>query len=167
MRCTDCGFTVSMDEYYDISAVNGTLPFANIDAWYKWQRHALALSLSDDSFILSTKVCLRRINTQKLSRNYSLIPCGEGILTLTKNGLTYSGTHDGNAAEIFFHPNQVYSLSMSLDYDLDLYYDGVYYNFKLLENEKQVAKWMLAAEEIHNLYDPEWRRVSDEVYHEE
>ena len=54
---------------------------------------------------------------------------------------------------------------MSLDYDLDLYYDGTYYNFKLLENEKQVAKWMLAAEEIHNLYDPAWRSVSNEVYH--
>ncbi len=167
MRCTDCGFTVSMDEYYDITAVSGTLPFANIDAWYKWQRHTLAQSLSDDSFILSAKVCLRRINTQKLSSNYSLIPCGEGILTLTKNGLTYIGTRDGESTEILFHPKQVYSLSMSLDYDLDLYYDGAYYNFKLLENEKQVAKWMLAAEEIHNLYDPEWRRVSEEVYHEE
>ncbi len=166
MRCTDCGFTISMDEYYDIAAVSGTLPFANIDEWYKWQRHTLAQSLSDDSFILSTKVCLRKINTQKLTSNYSLMPCGEGILTLTKNGLTYSGTREGENTEIRFHPKQVYSLTMSLDYDLDLYYDGAYYNFKLLENEKQVAKWMLAAEEIHNLYDAEWCRVSNEVYHE-
>jgi hypothetical protein len=53
---------------------------------------------------------------------------------------------------------------MSLQYDLDLYYKSSYYNFKLLENEKQVAKWMVAAEEIHNLYDPTWKKVSDEVY---
>ena len=167
MRCTDCGFTISMDEYYDIAAVQGELPFANIDVWYKWQRKVLSQEVKDDSFVMSTKVCLRKINTQKLSSNYSLMPIGEGVLTLTNRGLTYSGTQNNAPAELFFQPKQVYSLSMSLDYDLDLYYDGAYYNFKLLENEKQVAKWMLAAEEIHNLYDPEWCRVSHEVYHEE
>ena len=66
-----------------------------------------------------------------------------------------------------FDPKLVFSLTMSLAYDLDLYYNGEYMNFKLLENEKQVTKWMLCAEEIHNLYDPVWKSVSDEVYNEE
>ena len=25
-------------------------------------------------------------------------------------------------------------------------------------------KWMIASEEIHNLHDPAWKKVSDEVY---
>jgi hypothetical protein len=54
---------------------------------------------------------------------------------------------------------------MSLNHDLDLYYKGKYYNFKFLENEKHVAKWMISAEEIHNLYDTAWKEVSDEVYY--
>ncbi len=65
---------------------------------------------------------------------------------------------------MFFDPKQVYSLTMSLNYDLDLYYKNEYFNFKLLQDEKQVAKWMISAEEIHNLYDSTWKEVSDEVY---
>lgn len=167
MRCTQCGFAVSMDEYYDIASVKGTFPFANTDAWYKWQRKVLAQEVLDDSFTMTTKVRIGRINTQKLSSNYSLVYDGEGTLTLTNQGLTYFGTQNGEQVELFFHAKQVYSLSMSLQYDLDLYYNGVYYNFKLLENERQIAKWMLAAEEIHNLHDPNWRKVSNEVYNEE
>ncbi len=167
MRCGGCGFTVSMDEYYDLAAVEGTLPFANTDAWYKWQRKILSQEVTDDGFMMETKVAIGRINTQKLTKGHSLQYYGEGTLTLTNKGLTYRGTRDGELVELFFHAKQVFSLTMSLQYDLDLYYDGTYYNFKLLENEKQVAKWMLAAEEIHNLHDPVWRRASDEVYHEE
>ena len=53
---------------------------------------------------------------------------------------------------------------MSLIYKMDLYYKNEYYSFKLKENKKLMTKWMLAAEEIHNLYDHAWKRVSDEVY---
>lgn len=166
MRCHSCGFTVAMDEYYDIAAVEGTLPFANTDAWYKWQRKVLSQEVADDSFVMETKVAIGRINTQKLTKGHSLQYYGEGTLTLTNKGLTYQGTRDGEQVEMFFQAKQVFSLTMSLQYDLDLYYDGTYYNFKLLENEKMVTKWMLAAEEIHNLHDPVWRKVSDEVYHE-
>ena len=167
MRCQACGFTVTMDDYYDIAPVEMALPFANIDAWYKWQRAVLSQQVADDGFVMETKVALGRINTQKLTKGHSLQYYGEGTLTLTNKGLTYRGTRDGEQTEIFFQAKQVFSLTMSLQYDLDLYYDGTYYNFKLLENEKQVAKWMLAAEEIHNLHDPVWRKASDEVYHEE
>ena len=89
---------------------------------------------------------------------------GEGTLTLTGNGLTYRGTCDGEEREIVMHPKQVYSLSISLAYELDLYYDCKYYNFKLLDNPKHMTKWMLAAEEIHNLHDPAWQKASKEVY---
>ncbi len=165
MRCTECGFTISMDEYYDITAVKGVLPFSNIDQWYKWQRKVLAQDVLDDAFVMTSKVSIGKINTEKLTSNYSLVYYGEGTLTLTNKGLTYCGTQNGESVELFFNAKQVYSLTMSLQYDMDLYYNGTYHNFKLLENEKQVAKWMLAAEEIHNLHDPIWCKVSNEVYH--
>ncbi len=165
MRCNHCGFAVSMDDYYDIAPVQGNLPFENTDVWYKWQRSVLSEEVKDDNFVMSTKVKIGRINTQKLSKNSSVLYYGEGTLTLTNKGLTYTGTRDGEQVEIFFRALQVFSLSISLDYNLDLYYDGEYFNFKLLENEKQVTKWMLAAEEIHNLYDSAWCNASNEVYY--
>jgi hypothetical protein len=153
-----------MDEYYDISGVNGVLPFKNIDEWFKWQRRIIAKEVQSDDFCLSTRVKIGKINVKKLDNNYSLLSHGEGVLTLTNKGLTYVGIYDGEEVNMFFEPKQVYSLTMSLNYDLDLYYKNEYFNFKLLQDEKKVAKWMISAEEIHNLYDPIWKKVSEEVY---
>ena len=165
MRCNHCDFAVSMDEYYDLASVKGDLPFSDIDRWYKWQRGIVAKQVQDDTFSMSAKVKIGRINTRKLTSNYSLQYYGEGLLTLNNQGLRYCGTRDGEEVDVFFQAKQVFSLTMSLQHDFDLYYDGVYYNFKLLEKEKEMAKWMLAAEEIHNLHDPVWRTASAEVYH--
>ena len=164
MRCNHCQFTIKMDEYYDITAVNGVLPFQNVDEWYKWQRKIAQSEIISDDFKMSTRVQIGNVNVEKLDGGYSILPHGEGILTLTNKGLTYEGNYDGEEVQLFFEAKHVFSLTMSLLYDLDLYYKGSYYNFKLLENEKQVAKWMISAEEIHNLYDPTWKKVSDEVY---
>lgn len=164
MTCSNCNFAIKMDEYYQISSVNGVLPFKNIDEWYKWQRKLVAKEVLSDDFKLSTMVKIGNINVKKLDNNYSILFHGEGVLTLTNKGLTYIGTYDGESVNMFFEPECVYSLTMSLQCDLDLYYKNNYYNFKLLKNEKQVAKWMLSAEEIHNLYDANWKMVSEEVY---
>lgn len=164
MTCSCCSFSVKMDEYYNISSVNGNLPFNNIDEWYKWQRNVISKKIVSDTFKLSTKVRISTINVKKLDNNYSLLSHGEGVLTLTNKGLTYVGLYDGEEVNMFFDPKQVYSLTMSLKHDLDLYYKNDYFNFKLLQDEKQVAKWMISAEEIHNLYDPNWKKVSSEVY---
>ncbi len=164
MQCSNCQFTVKMDEYYDIVGVNGVLPFENVDEWYKWQRKVLHKEIKSDDFKLTNRVQIGNINVQKLDNNYSILPHGEGILTLTNKGLTYEGSYDGEEVKLFFEPEHVFSLSMSLQHDLDLYYKNSYFNFKFLENGKHVAKWMISAEEIHNLYDPIWKKVSDEVY---
>ncbi|MBR5192274.1 MAG: 1-acyl-sn-glycerol-3-phosphate acyltransferase [Clostridia bacterium] len=164
MTCGKCNFAIKMDEYYDIRSVNGNLPFSNIDEWYKWQRKVIAKEILSEDFKLSSLVKVGKINVKKLDNNYSLLYHGEGKLTLTNKGLTYEGTFEGETKKLFFEPEQVYSLTMSLQYDLDLYYKSEYFNFKLLEDEKKVAKWMIAAEEIHNLHDTTWKKVSDEVY---
>jgi 1-acyl-sn-glycerol-3-phosphate acyltransferase/DNA-directed RNA polymerase subunit RPC12/RpoP len=166
MRCTECGFAIRMDEYYRISSVSGELPFRDIDQWYQWQRKQVAQEILQEDFSLTAPVKIGRVDTKRLNSNYSLEYYGQGTLTLTKEGLTYRGTCDGEEREIVMHPKQVYSLSISLAYELDLYYDCKYYNFKLLDNQKHMTKWMLAAEEIHNLHDPVWQKASKEVYDE-
>lgn len=164
MVCSNCQFTVKMDEYYDIKGVSNTLPFENIDKWYKWQRKFVAKEVLSDDFKLTTKVQIGTINVKKLDNNYSILALGEGQLTLTNKGLLYEGIYKGEQVKKQFDPEQVFSLSMSLNADIDLYYKNEYFNFKFLENHKQGVKWMLAAEEIHNINDATWKEVSAEVY---
>ena len=164
MRCSSCGFSIKMDEYCDIHSVNKDLPFGNIDEWYKWQRRVVSKEIESSEFFMTAKVELRRINTKKLGKDYSLIHDGEGILTINNEGLIYKGTKGGENVELVFNAKNVYSLTFSLSQDLDLYYLNKYYNFNFLENGKHVVKWMLAAEEIHNIYDADWKAASEQVY---
>ena len=164
MKCLNCKFEFTMNNRYEISPINKELPFENVDIWYKWQRNLISKEVKSDSFILETKVKLYTINTKKLGKNYSLIEIGEGLLTLTNKGLQYKGVKNGEEVDVFFEANQVYSLSISLAYELDMYYKNEYYCFKPLNDDKQVVKWMLASEEIHNMYDEKWRKASEEVY---
>ena len=164
MECLDCGFAVTMDEYYDIHPLDCDLKFENIDLWYKWQRNLVREEVRDKGFSMKTKVQLRNINRRSLKENDGMVVEGEGILEINNKGLTYKGSRNGEETELHFEAKNVYSLTMSLAHELDLYDLGNYYNFLVLENEKQVVKWMLCAEEIHNMYDPVWRESSERVY---
>jgi 1-acyl-sn-glycerol-3-phosphate acyltransferase len=164
MTCKGCGFKIKMDNYYDIFPVENNLPFKNIDEWFKWQRKEIRNEVKNDNFNLNAKVKLATINPKKITNNYSLLYIGEGVITLTNKGLKYLGTRNGENVELFFDAKSLFSLSISLNYEFDFYYTNEYFNFKLLDNEKLMTKWMLATEEIHNLYDSEWEKASCEVY---
>ncbi|MBR6737358.1 MAG: hypothetical protein IKL82_03225 [Clostridia bacterium] len=164
MYCTRCGFKVKMNNCYELLPISKNLPFKNTDEWYKWQRSVIKNEILSNDFLLNAKVKIATVNPYKITDNYSLLYIGEGVLTLTNKGLTYVGTRNGENVTLFFEPNSLYSLSMSLSYEFDFYYKNEYFNFKLLENEKLMAKWTIASEEIHNLYDEKWKKVSDEVY---
>ena len=167
MKCLDCGFEVTMNNYYEMSAVTKTLPFENFDVWYKWQRNVIKEEVKSDNFIMKAQITLCTLNTQKLDNNLSKKEIGEGELSLTNKGLTYVGTKNGEQVTMFFDAKNVYSLTITLKQALDLYYKNEYYYFKLKTNGNQVTKWMLASEEIHNLYDEVWNNASNEVYHYE
>jgi DNA-directed RNA polymerase subunit RPC12/RpoP len=163
MTCRDCGFSVSMNEYYELSSANGK-PFADVDAWFKWQRQEIRKEIKNPDFVLSTPTELFTVNTAKLDNNYSQLKLGDGEIKLTREGLYYNGTKNGENVSLFFEAKSVYSLSISLDYELDFYYKHDYYCFKPTKDKKQVVKWMLASEEIHNLYDESWAKARREVY---
>ncbi len=164
MKCLDCGFEVTMNNRYQMFAVNKELPFENFDKWYKWQRSVIKKEVKSDDFILKSQITLCTLNTEKLDNSLSKKEIGEGELTLTNKGLTYVGTKNGEQVSMFFDANSVYSLTITLKQALDLYYKNEYYHFKLKTNGNQVTKWMLASEEIHNLYDGVWKEASEAVY---
>ena len=164
MFCKDCDFSVSMNEYYELSSANGKLPFADVDTWFKWQRNEIRKEIKTPDFTLFAPVELFTVNTKKLDNNYSQLKLGDGKVFLNTKGLSYKGTINGEEVELFFEAKSVHSLSISLDYEMDFYYKQDYYCIKPTENKKHVVKWMLAQEEIHNLYDESWEKARREVY---
>ena len=163
--CRGCGFHVRVNEYYDlVDAADGCCP-ADIDAWNKWQRRCVAAEiLSDDfSMTLTGSLCTLRVDKlKKPPKNRKLLSVGRAVLN--KNGLSFTGELDGEGADYEFSAKSVFSLTFSTKGYLEFYHNSDY--FMLIPDEKDLclAKWTLAAEEIHNLYDERWRSACADVY---
>ena len=165
MRCNACGYQVEMNEYYDLLEVDKPLYFDDIDKWYKWQREEVRKEVALKDFELSRPVKVYNINLVKLKNDLDEV--GEGTLTVNDHYMIYEGTYNGEEKRLEFDIKAIPSTPFSPnDGSIDTYYNDEYYNFRLLSNPLEAVKFMLAVEEIHNKYDPNWAKASKDVYEE-
>lgn len=165
MSCAHCGYTVEMDEYYDLHTAPEYPPyFGDIDKWYKWQRVQVRMQAEQKDFELSSRVRVFSLDSNKLKNTPDEV--GRGTLTIRDHEIVYRGSYKEHADHtLVFDIAKTPSFPFSpTDHSIDLYYDNEYYCFAPLENPLQTVKWMLAVEEIHNMYDPSWASVSKDVY---
>lgn len=163
--CKDCGFSVRINEYYDMVDVRGKECPSDIDQWYKWQRKCVAKEVKDDNFemVLNGSLCTIKFDKlRKPPKDIKVLSVGSA--RLTNKGLTFSGLLDGQIVNFDFPATSLYSLTFSTTGFLEFYHNSDY--FIICPNEKDhcLIKWTLAAEEIHNLYDDKWRLASLDVY---
>lgn len=162
--CYDCGFSVRVDEYYDLVDAKGSCP-KDIDEWFKWQRRCVAEKVKDDSFCmtLSGSLCTLKLDKLRKSPNNRKV-LSVGTATLTKYGLSFSGMLDGERVDFDFPAKSIYSLTFSTKGFLEFYHNNDYFMLVPDENDESLIKWTLASEEIHNLYDEKWRSACADVY---
>ena len=163
--CENCGFSVRINEYYDLVDAKGNGCPEDIDKWYKWQRKSVADQITSDDFemVLCGSLCTLRLD--KLSsppKNRKILSVGTA--RLTKEGLTFNGMLDKENADFSFGAKSVYSLTFSTKGYLEFYCNNDYYMIVPEEKDTCLIKWTLAAEEIHNLYDEKWRSACADVY---
>lgn len=160
-----CGFRARVNEYYDlVDAGNNAYPF-DIDGWYKWQRRCVARQVKDNGFELSLSGSLCTLRVDRLRKP----PQGRKVLSLgkaklTKHGLLFEGTLDGETADFDFPARSVYSLTFSTKGFLEFCHNNDYFITIPDGEEKGLVKWTLASEEIHNFYDDSWRSACADVY---
>ena len=63
-----------------------------------------------------------------------------------------------------FNANSIYSLTLSTKGYLEFYSDNEYYMIYPKEKNKELIKWTLASEEIHNRYDEKWDLACSDVF---
>jgi 1-acyl-sn-glycerol-3-phosphate acyltransferase len=163
--CKSCGFTVRINEYYDLELVHGYKRPENIDVWYKWQRRCVAQQVQDDNFEMSMRgnlCCLKLDKLRKPPKNRRVLSVGE--VRLTNKGLFFKGTLDGVSADFEFTPQSVYSLTLSTKGYLEFYSNNDYFIIAPEDKSQCLCKWTLASEEIHNLYDEKWKIACEDVY---
>lgn len=165
ITCTSCGFAAQVNEYYDLVKRKGNEIPTDIDAWFKWQRRCVAMDVKNNDFAMTLDGSLCMLKFDKLRKppkNRQVLSLGKA--TLTNQGLSFEGKMDGQEVNFFFEAKSVYSLTFSTQGYLEFYYNNDYYMMIPNEKPKDLIKWTIAAEEIHNLYDERWRAACEDVY---
>ena len=166
MTCASCGFGVKMNAYYDLLPLeeHGPLPFSDIDEWYKWQRRVMHKAVQSPDFSMTMQAELYTVSdTKLLFKGYSRILQCRGTLKMTRAGLSFTDAEGKVLAS--FESKNVYSLTFIRKGFLEFYYHNEFYIIQPISTDEPLTKWTIASEELHNLDDPEWQRVSNEVYH--
>jgi hypothetical protein len=146
--CDNCGELTIMDDRYGFSE---GFPFRNLSQWYDWQGQALAEQIQGDpAFSLSSPVTLRLSSTDGRSLTR---PAGEGVCTLTAEGLCYKGTKDGENCEIHFPIEKIYRLLFGAGENFESYQGSEIYYF-VPQERRSAVDWYQASLILYDRMTP-------------
>ena len=141
--CEKCGYLTSLDRRY---AFTDNFTFHNLTQWYDWQQNLLRQEIAaDPDFALTSPVELRLPGNGKgLTR-----PAGSGICTLSREGLTYCGTKDGEDVTLQFSLQRIYRLLFGAGVNFELY-NGTEILFFVPEEKRSAVDWYMASMLLHD-----------------
>ena len=141
--CESCGYLTSLDSRY---AFTGEFQFENLTGWYDWQKDLLRQEiLENEDYALVSPVELRLPgNGNGLTRHG-----GHGVCTLNREGLTYTGTKDGEETELHFSLQKIYRLLFGAGENFEVY-DGTEILYFVPEERRSAVDWYMASMILHD-----------------
>lgn len=139
VSCECCGELATMNDRYGFDA---GAPFADFVGWYDWQNERLQERIEqNDDYALTSAVTLRQTDP---SGKHLLVDVGRGVCTLTKEGLRYLGTKDGEQVDQFFPISQIYRLLFGAGEDFELYVGREIWYF-VPDERRSAVEWYMAS----------------------
>ena len=136
--CENCGYLTSLDQRYGFT---GDFPFADLSQWYDWQKTLLETQIRENKdYTLSSEVELRLPSYGKGLTRHS----GHGICSLSREGLVYTGTKDGQDVRIYFPLQKVYRLLFGAGTNFEIY-DGTEILFFVPKEKRSAVDWYMAS----------------------
>ena len=143
--CSQCGKLTSLDDRYGFPE---DFRFRNFAQWYDWQMDALNQQICNDpDYTLQSQVELRLPSEGKgLTRS-----AGTGSCTLSREGLRYVGTKDGEDVDVCFPLKQIYRLLFGAGENFEIY-NGTEIWYFVPELKQSSVEWYMTS---MILYDKE------------
>ena len=136
--CETCGRLTQMDGRYQFAE---DFQFQNLAQWYDWQKDFLQQKiLQDPDYVLTSKVELRLPGDGKSLTRHA----GEGICTLSRDGLRYVGTRDGETVEIHFTISRAYRLLFGAGENFEIY-NGSEILYFVPEERRSAVDWYMTS----------------------
>ena len=141
--CAHCGYLTSVNDRYGFDE---DFRFQNFAQWYDWQKKILEKEILDNpDYALTSKVELRLPGTGNSLTRHG----GHGVCTLSRDGLTYEGTKDGETVHLHFSIQRVYRLLFGAGVNFELY-DGSEILFFVPEEKRSAVQWYMASMILHD-----------------
>ena len=143
VACSHCGKLTCVDNRYNFT---GDFRFQNFAQWYDWQKDLLEQQITENAdYALSSKVELRLPGTGKGLTRYG----GQGVCTLNREGLVYTGTKDGETVELHFSLSKIYRLLFGAGENFEVY-DGTEIHYFVPEEKRSAVEWYMASMILHD-----------------
>ena len=157
IRCTRCGNSGHLNEYYDLLPDGGSVLPETPRVWFDRQRAHVRSLVSEPGFTLTERVQLGCLPPDRyLKKQATSEICGEGTLSLDAEGLHYEGTKKGGAYSFFVPIKQLPTYGMCTD--CSRFYTFVDGEFTEFYPERESAElWMQATEEMHRVQGGQWQ----------
>ena len=148
LTCHACGKVWEMNEYGQLSALNGDSEYSHIPDWYNWQRACVRREIEDGTYLLDTDVnIVIQVNLN------GVCDIGSGHLTHNENGFHLVGA-DG---KLDYSQSAVFSHTLYADYywyeigDVIGIGDNEFSYFCFPKSNVSVTKARLATEELYKI----------------
>ena len=146
VKCEKCSLSAEIGKRYEFK---DGVPFENFAKWYEWQSEYIKSEIDEDEdYFLTSRVELR--HASKDGRTL-LSLAGEGVCTLTKEGLTYVGTEYGEEVEKHFPLSQIYRILFGAGEDFEVYLGKEIYYFTP-EEKRSCVDWYIASTILYDKY---------------
>ena len=158
--CEKCGNSATLNAFYELAAESeeSVIP-ASIGDWYELQRqHEFSRICRDPQIKMSGHVVLRQ---PRFGREpFSAV--GEGMVTLSQNGLCYDGSRDGANFKLEVPLGVLKAILYGAECDFEIYYQGQFYYFEP-ERLLECVKWSIFGEQLYEYHILRKRDVNGTV----
>ncbi len=141
--CDGCGYLTSLDDRYNFDS---GFCFTNLAEWYDWQKAALEKEiLQNEDYTLTSEVELRLPSYGRGLTRHG----GRGVCTLTRDGLVYSGTKDGETVKFTFSMARIYRLLFGAGENFEIY-NGTEILYFVPTEKRSCVDWYMASMILHD-----------------
>lgn len=136
--CQHCGELTWVDERYQFAP---GFRFQNFAQWYDWQMALLEKQiLTEPEYVLSEEVELRLPSYGKGLTRFG----GKGVCKLSRDGLTYTGSKDGQQVQLNYPLQKVYRVLFGAGQNFEIY-DGTEILYFVPEDKRTAVDWYMAS----------------------
>lgn len=157
IKCLHCGNGATLDDKYNLTPYVGSKIPADPREWFDWQRREMRKTVTDPDFEMEEHVKLGLLPKYGyLKHNKVSNAVGEGVLHLDKEGLSYTGTREGEPWTVFIPRDAIPTICLPVDASFFYTYaSGEFLCFT--PDTPSSMRWSLAVEETYRAFGGKWR----------